>query len=70
MDTRMQTLIKQLIEVGTGNLRHLYRGQCPDPVAGHQTRDDECPACQVLAEADHLVQPKVVSGLRVQVFKK
>lgn len=70
MDARTKMLLKQLIDIGAGKLRHLYRGQCPDPVAGHQTRDDECPACQVLAETDLLVQPKVVSGLRYQVLKK
>jgi len=41
-------LIQDLVDVGTGKLKHLYRGRCPDAVEGQQARDSGCPACKVL----------------------
>lgn len=58
MDAITTKMIKNLIDVGTGNIKHLYRGQCPDPVAGQKTRDDGCPACQALDTATKLIQKK------------
>lgn len=51
MDAHTTKLIQQLIDVGSGNVNHLYRGQCPDAVAGYKVRDNGCPACKVLIEA-------------------
>lgn len=39
---------QQLIDVGTGKIAHIYGGECPDELEGRDTRDSECPACQVL----------------------
>lgn len=44
-------LWQQLINLGTGELKHLYRGICPDDVEGRDTRDDECEACIALSQA-------------------
>ncbi|KVV07377.1 hypothetical protein WK77_16445 [Burkholderia ubonensis] len=48
-------LIKQLRDIGTNAIAHLYRGSCPDQIEGSDVRDDECPACRVLIEADKLL---------------
>lgn len=40
-----------LIKVATGQVRHLYNGECPDEVEGPNVRDPDCPACQVLLAA-------------------
>ncbi|HWW99515.1 hypothetical protein [Collimonas sp.] len=40
-----------LIDVGTGKIAHIYGGECPDELEGRDTRDPECPACQVLTRA-------------------
>ncbi|WP_082807130.1 hypothetical protein [Collimonas pratensis] len=42
---------QQLIDVGTGKIAHIYGGECPDELEGRDTRDPECPACQVLTRA-------------------
>lgn len=41
-------LLVALHSLGEGRLRHVYGGMCPDGLEGHETRDPECPACQVL----------------------
>jgi hypothetical protein len=38
----------QLVKIGTGELRHMFRGQCPDEVEGFDVRDPGCPACGLL----------------------
>jgi hypothetical protein len=48
-------LVRDLIRIGTGELEHVYAGVCPDAVAGRDSRDEHCPACRVLMEADRLV---------------
>lgn len=42
------TLIEKLVKIATGELKHVYNGQCPDAVEGPLVRDPDCPACQVL----------------------
>lgn len=50
--TTPNALIAKLIQVGTGQIAHVYNGCCPDKLEGPDLRDNDCPACQVLAEAD------------------
>lgn len=40
--------IDGLTKIATGELRHVYNGECPDEVEGSNVRDPDCPACQVL----------------------
>lgn len=40
--------IDGLTKIATGELRHVYNGECPDQVEGPNVRDPDCPACQVL----------------------
>lgn len=58
MEAITTKMIQDLIDVGTGKVKHLYRGQCPDPVAGQKTRDDGCPACKALDAAAKQIQQK------------
>lgn len=41
MDAITTKLIQDLIDVGTGKVKHLYRGQCPDPVSGQKCEQSE-----------------------------
>lgn len=34
-----------------GRIHHLNRGLCPDEVAGHSSRDPDCPVCAALSHA-------------------
>lgn len=43
--------IDGLTKIATGELRHVYNGECPDQVEGSKVRDPDCPACQVLLAA-------------------
>ena len=52
----MKHPIKQLIDVATGATGHLNNGMCPDFITGNNSRDEDCPACQVLIEADRIAQ--------------
>ena len=52
----MENLIRQLIGVATGATGHLNNGMCPDFITGSDSRDEDCPACQVLIEADRIAQ--------------
>ena len=45
-------LVRDLIRIGTGDLEHVYAGRCPDAVAGRDSRDEQCPACRVLRDAE------------------
>jgi Lar family restriction alleviation protein len=47
-----RALVRDLFRVGTGELAHVYAGTCPDAVAGWDSRDEHCPACRVLMEAE------------------
>lgn len=48
-------LIRRLIRVATGQIRHLYNGQCPDSALGSRRRDPDCPACRaIVAVEQHL----------------
>lgn len=40
--------IDGLTKIATGELRHVYNGECPDRVEGPNVRDPDCPAYQVL----------------------
>lgn len=43
--------IDDLTKIATGEIRHVYNGECPDQIEGSKVRDTECPACQVLIAA-------------------
>ncbi len=58
MDAIKTKMIQKLIDVGTGKVMHIYRGQCPEPVAGQQTRDSGCPACKALDAAEKMISTK------------
>lgn len=51
-EKQTQSLIGDLVDVGTGKITHLNMGLCPDTVEGHDTRDHECPACKILVRAE------------------
>jgi len=31
-----------------GRINHVFNGQCPDEVGGHEVRDDDCPVCRAI----------------------
>ncbi|MGX9695093.1 hypothetical protein ACTJNK_32480 (plasmid) [Achromobacter anxifer] len=31
-----------------GRINHVFNGQCPDEIEGHDVRDDDCPVCRAL----------------------
>lgn len=47
-------LIQQLVDLGCGKLQHINLGLCPDAIEGHETRDEECPACRALVAGQAL----------------
>lgn len=49
-------IIRNLIAVATGQVAHVYMGQCPDQIEGHETRDHDCPACQAIMAAEQAVE--------------
>ena len=51
-EKQTESLIVDLVDVGTGKIAHLNMGLCPDVVEGHDTRDHECPACKILVRAE------------------
>ncbi|MBA1194481.1 hypothetical protein G7007_16725 [Pseudomonas entomophila] len=48
-------LIQRLRGVGTNQLNHIANGLCPDQIEGYDSRDESCPACKVLMQADALI---------------
>lgn len=40
-----------LREFAEGRIQHLNRGQCPDIVSGHDSRDPDCPVCAAITTA-------------------
>ncbi len=50
------TLISQLLDVARRKIEHVNNGMCPDDLEGFDVRDDECPACRVLIEAEQATQ--------------
>ncbi|ATB63309.1 hypothetical protein CLJ08_01160 [Pseudomonas mosselii] len=48
-------LIDRLRTIGARNVFHVNNGSCPDEVEGHTARDNDCPACQALMDADVLL---------------
>lgn len=51
--------IKKLIAVATGEIAHTNNGLCPDMVAGYDSRDPDCLACQIIMEAEREKQEPV-----------
>lgn len=47
-------LIDRLRTIGTRNVCHVNNGSCPGEVEGYAARDNDCPACQALMDADVL----------------
>lgn len=56
MNALTKKIIQKLIDVATGKLKHLYRGQCPDPETGQEARDSGCPACKAIVAAAKEIQ--------------
>lgn len=46
--TSLRMRVAALERIATGQVKHLFQGSCPDVVSGHQARDPQCPACQLL----------------------
>lgn len=46
--TDFRKQVAALIRVGSGEVPHTFMGLCPDSLNGSSSRDDACPACQVL----------------------
>lgn len=44
--------LAKLYAISTGQILHVYNGSCPDATEGAHVRDDECPACNALVEAE------------------
>ncbi|WP_434728596.1 hypothetical protein [Pseudomonas soli] len=53
--TERDELIDRLRTIGARNVCHVNNGSCPDEVEGHTVRDNDCPACQALMDADVLL---------------
>ena len=51
--------IKKLIAVATGEIAHTNNGLCPDMVAGYDSRDPDCLACQIIMQAEREKQEPV-----------
>lgn len=47
-------IVRKLMFVATGQLSHVYNGECPDPISP-TSRDRNCPACAILMAADAIV---------------
>lgn len=47
----ISSLQQQLIDAATGKIAHIYAGFCPDELEGFDSRDPDCPACQILLRA-------------------
>lgn len=47
----MSTNTNVLHEYAEGRIQHLNRGQCPDIVSGHDSRDPDCPVCAAITTA-------------------
>lgn len=43
-----RSAVDELRQYAEGRVRHLNRGICPDEVAGHASRDPQCPVCRAL----------------------
>jgi hypothetical protein len=50
-------LLRDLHQVATGQVEHIYHGLCPDPLEGFDSREapGNCAACDILREVDHVV---------------
>ena len=48
-------IIKRLLDIATGKIKHDYAGSCPDDL-NSDARDIFCPACQVMILAEDMVQ--------------
>lgn len=50
------SVLAGLFAVSSGQIGHVFNGLCPDTVEGFEVRDDECPACIELIEADEALR--------------
>lgn len=48
-------IIKGLLDIATGKIKHDYAGSCPDDL-DPEVRDPFCPACQVMILAEDAVE--------------
>lgn len=49
-------VVLDLIAVASGQVEHVYLGQCPDQIEGHEARDHDCPACQAIMAAEQFIK--------------
>lgn len=40
--------VSVLCEFAEGRISHLYQGNCPEVVSGHDSRDPDCPVCRAI----------------------
>lgn len=55
MSAAIGVALAELLKVSSGEIKHLYRGSCPDNLEGYGVRDDECPACKAMLAAEKVV---------------
>ncbi|MCU7282675.1 hypothetical protein OC926_22760 [Pseudomonas peradeniyensis] len=53
--TERDELIDRLRTISARHVCHVNNGSCPDEVEGYAARDNDCPACQALMDADVLL---------------
>lgn len=53
--TERDELIERLRTISARHVCHVNNGSCPDEVEGYAARDNDCPACQALMDADVLL---------------
>lgn len=46
------SLVRDLRDVATGKIAHVFAGACPDEIEGADVRDPTCPACRIIMAAD------------------
>ncbi len=56
------SLLRDLRDVGSGKIAHVYMGWCPNVVEGYATRHPECDACKVLLRADEALDGRILDG--------
>ena len=57
----VEALLMDAVGVTSGLIAHEYNGSCPDAVNGHDKRDEDCPACQVVLRIEAAMAAKEVN---------
>lgn len=58
------TVLQSLYDIAVGRLEHVNNGMCPDKLEGYETRDDECPACLALIQAEAALKDSITPVAR------